>query len=65
MMKAIAKLNVTDRKRLVLSVGEYRGEERVDIRENVLVNKIYRPTKRGINFSAKRIEKFLKMVKKL
>ena len=30
-MKELAFLDVTDRKRLVLSIGEYRGEERIDL----------------------------------
>lgn len=65
MMKKIAVLDVTDRKRLVLSIGEYRGEERVDLRQNVLVDKDYIPTKAGINFSSEFIEKFILMVNKL
>ncbi|MBA3061664.1 MAG: hypothetical protein FP833_01675 [Atribacteria sp.] len=64
-MKVIDNLDVTDRKRLVLSIGEYRGEERVDLRQNVLVDKDFIPTKKGINFSSEWIEKFILMVNKL
>ena len=64
-MKEIAQLDVTDRKRLVLSIGEYRGEERVDLRQNVLVDKEYIPTRKGINFSVEWVDKFLEMVEKL
>ena len=64
-MKEIAYLDVTDRKRLVLSVGEYRGEERVDLRQSVLVDKDYIITRKGINFSAEWIDKFLVMIEKL
>ena len=64
-MKVIDNLDVTDRKRLVLSIGEYRGEERVDLRQNVLVDKDFITTKKGINFSSEWIEKFILMVNKL
>ena len=64
-MKEIGQLDVTDRKRLVLSIGEYRGEERVDLRQNVLVDKEYIPTRKGINFSVEWIDKFIEMVEKL
>ena len=64
-MKEIGQLDVTDRKRLVLSIGEYRGEERVDLRQNVLVDKNFIPTKKGINFSSEWIDKFIAMVNKL
>ena len=64
-MKEIAVLDVTDRKRLVLSIGEFRGEERVDLRQSVLVDKDYIPTKKGINFNSEWINKFLEMVEKL
>ena len=64
-MKELAVLDVTDRKRLVLSIGEYRGEERVDLRQSVLVDKDYIITRKGINFSAERIDKFLEMINKL
>lgn len=64
-MKVIDNLDVTDRKRLVLSIGEYRGEERVDLRQNVLVDKDFIPTKKGINFSSEWIDKFIEMINKL
>jgi len=64
-LKELAVLDVTDRKRLVLSIGEYRGEERVDLRQSVLVDKDYIITRKGINFSAEWIDKFLAMIEKL
>ncbi|GAJ09029.1 unnamed protein product, partial [marine sediment metagenome] len=36
-MKQIGQLDVTDNKRLVLSIGEFRGVERVDLRQYVKV----------------------------
>ena len=64
-MKEIAFLDVTDNKRLVLSVGEYRGEERVDLRQNVLVKEVWRPTKKGINFNMEHLDRFIEMTEKL
>jgi len=64
-MKVIDSLDVTDRKKLVLSIGEYRGEERIDLRQNVLVDNEFIPTKKGINFSSEWIDKFIEMVEKL
>ena len=64
-MKEIAFLDVTDRKRLVLSIGEYRGEERIDLRQSVLVDKDWILTRKGINFSTEWTEKFIDMIEKL
>jgi len=64
-MKQIAQLEVTDNKRLVLSIGEFRGAERVDLRQYVKVKDEYIPTPKGINFSAEWIDDFVKMVEKL
>ena len=64
-MKEIAFLDVTDSKRLVLSIGEYRGEERVDLRQSVLVDKDWIITRKGVNFSTEWTEKFIDMIEKL
>jgi len=64
-LKEIAVLDVTDRKRLILSIGEYRGEERIDLRQSVLVDKEWILTRKGINFSLEWIDKFIAMVEKL
>jgi hypothetical protein len=64
-MKQIAQLDVTDNKRLVLSIGEFQGAERVDLRQYVKVKDEYIPTPKGINFSAEWIDDFVKMVEKL
>jgi len=63
--KEIASLDVTDNKRLILSIGEFRGQERIDLRQNVIVKEVWRPTKKGINFSVEWIDKFIGMVEKL
>ena len=48
-MKVLNELEVTDNKKLVLSIGEYRGSERIDLRQYVKVDDDYIPTKKGIN----------------
>ncbi|MBA7500797.1 hypothetical protein ES704_03558 [subsurface metagenome] len=64
-MKQIAELDVTDNKRLVLSVGEFRGVERIDLRQFIKVKDDWIATKRGINFCSEWVDKFQDMVKKL
>ncbi len=66
-MKQIGQLDVTDNKRLVLSIGEFRGVERVDLRQYVKVKDEdeYIPTPKGVNFAAEWIDDFVKMVEKL
>jgi hypothetical protein len=64
-MKQLAELEVTDNKKLVLLIGEFRGAERIDLRKYVKVNGEYIPTKSGINFNAEWLDDFLKMVEKL
>lgn len=64
-MKELAFLDVTDRKRLVLSVGDYRGEKRIDLRQSVLVDEEWILTRKGINFSVEWVDKFIEMVEKL
>lgn len=64
-MKVISELDVTDNKRLILSIGEFRNDERVDLRQYVKVKDEYIPTRKGINFSVEWVEKFIGMVEKL
>ncbi|MCK5768540.1 MAG: transcriptional coactivator p15/PC4 family protein [Candidatus Atribacteria bacterium] len=64
-MKQIAELEVTDNKKLVLSIGEFRGVERVDLRQYVKAKEEFIPTPKGINFSAEWIDDFVEMVEKL
>jgi len=64
-MKLISELDITNRVQLKLQIGEYRGEERVDLRQYVKVNDEYIPTKKGINFSIKWIDEFIEMIGKL
>lgn len=64
-MKQISELEVTDNKKLVLSIGEYRGDERIDLRQYVKVDEEYIPTRKGVNFSGEWIDKFIMMIEKL
>ncbi len=66
-MKQIGQLDVTDNKRLVLCIGEFRGVERVDLRQYVKVKDgdEYVLTRKGVNFAAEWIDDFVKMVEKL
>jgi len=64
-MKEIAQLDISDNKRLILSVGEYRGDERVDLRQYIKVGDEYIPTPKGVNFNAEWIDKFKNMIRKL
>jgi len=65
-IKEIGHIDITDSKRLVLSISNFRGTERVDFRE-FYINKEggYNPSKRGINFNSEWLEKFLELVNKL
>ena len=64
-MKEIDVLDVTDNKRLILPIGEFRNDERIDLRQYVKVKDEYIPTRKGINFSVEWIDKFIAMVDKL
>ncbi|MBA7512699.1 hypothetical protein ES705_04707 [subsurface metagenome] len=64
-MKELAVLDVTDNKRLILSIGEFRNDERVDLRQYVKVKDEYIATRKGINFSSEWIDKFIAMVNEL
>jgi hypothetical protein len=64
-LKELAILDVTDNKRLILSIGEFRNDERIDLRQYLKVKDEYIPTRKGINFSVERIDKFILMVEKL
>jgi len=64
-LKELAQLDVTDNKRLILSIGEFRNDERIDLRQYVKVKDEYIPTRKGINFSVEWIDKFIAMVNKL
>ena len=64
-MKLINEFDITDRTKLRLQVGEYRDQERIDIRQYIKIDNEFIPTKKGINFSSEWLDKFLAMVEKL
>ena len=64
-MKILNEFEITDNKKLVLSIGEYRGSERVDLRQYIKVDDDYIPTKKGVNFSGEWLDKFIEMIDKL
>jgi len=64
-LQIIDEFDVTDRTKLRLQVGEYRDQERIDLRQYIKVDNEYIPTKKGVNFSSEWLEKFFLMVDKL
>jgi len=64
-MKLIDEFDVSDRTKLRLQVGEYRDQERIDIRQYVKVDNEFIPTKKGVNFSSEWIDRFVEMIEKL
>jgi hypothetical protein len=65
-MQEVGYSDITDNKRLVLSISEFRGEERIDLRENYLNKEgTFNPIKKGINFNAEWLDKFVTVVEKL
>ncbi|GAJ01089.1 unnamed protein product, partial [marine sediment metagenome] len=50
-----------------LQVGKYKGVEKIDLRLWVknAGNSEYAPTKRGINFNAEWLDRFMEMAEKL
>ena len=64
-MKELGQLDVSDSKRLILSIGDYRGDERVDLRQYVKVEDKYIPTPKGVNFNSEWLPDFIKLIRKL
>jgi hypothetical protein len=66
-MRVIDEFDISDNQKLRCQVGEYRGSERIDIRQYIKVggDDEFKPTKKGINFNREWIDNFLSMVDKL
>ena len=64
-MKEIGQIDVTDDKRLILAIGKYREQERIDLRQYIKVDDKYIPTPKGINFNSEWLTDFIRMVRKL
>jgi len=66
-MRVIDEFDISDNQKLRCQVGEYRGSERIDIRQYIKAgdDDEFKPTKKGINFNREWIDNFLSMVDKL
>ncbi len=65
-MKEIGYIDISDTKRVVLSISDFRGSERIDLREHYLNKEgSYGHTKRGVNFNSEYLEGFVKLINKL
>ena len=65
-MSEVGYINVTDNKRLVLTISDFRGKERIDLRENYLNKEgTYNPTRKGVSFDSEWLPGFVKLINKL
>lgn len=69
-MRQLGEFQITDNKKLVLAIGEYKGDERIDLRQYIKVKAKkdedkWIATRKGINFDAEWLDGFVEMVKKL
>ena len=64
-MEKLAEIQTTDNVKIVLSKGEYRGSDRIDIRQYFEKDGEYIATKKGINFNAEWVDQFLEMLEVL
>jgi len=65
-MKRIGELEITDKSKLILSIGKYKDRERVDLRMYVKSNEDKEvPTKKGIFFDSEWLPDFVKMIRLL
>lgn len=65
----VGEIVLTDFRKIVLSIGEYKGEERLDIREMADANKdpvdhTWVFTKRGVQIPVHKYKRFIKLVKR-
>ncbi|MCC7574563.1 transcriptional coactivator p15/PC4 family protein [Candidatus Woesearchaeota archaeon] len=64
-MQILGELFVTDNTKLVLSKGEFKGQERIDLRTEFNKDGEFIKTRKGINFNAEWVDDFIKLVEKL
>jgi len=65
-IREIGHLDITDSKRLVLSISNFRGSERVDLREHYLNKEgTYNFSRRGVNCNSEWLEALVKLINKL
>ncbi|MBA7480865.1 hypothetical protein ES707_16328 [subsurface metagenome] len=65
-IKEIGHIDISDSKRIVLSTSNFRGSERIDLREHY-INKegAFNPSKRGVNCNSEWLEALVKLINKL
>ncbi|GAI63480.1 unnamed protein product [marine sediment metagenome] len=65
-IKEIGHIDISDSKRIVLSTSNFRGSERIDLREHY-INKegTYNPSRRGVNCNSEWLEALVKLINKL
>lgn len=65
-IREIGFIDISDSKRLVLSISNFRGTERIDFREFYL-NKEggYNPSRRGVNCNSEWLPEFVSLISKL
>ena len=65
-MRVVDEFLISDNTKLRLQVGEFRGSERIDLRQYIKgADDEFIPTKKGVNFDSEWLPDFLAMVKKL
>ena len=65
-MRVVDEFLISDNTKLRLQVGEFRGSERIDLRQYIKgADDEFLPTKKGVNFNAEWLPDLIKMVKKL
>jgi len=52
-------------KKLALSIGEFRGEDRIDLRTYVQSGDKWVPTIKGVNMHSEHLEAFVELILKL
>jgi len=67
MMKKLGELEINDKSKLILSIGEYKDRERVDLRMFVKSKNEDKeiPTKSGIYFDQEWVPDFVKLIRRL
>lgn len=65
-IKEIGHIDISDAKRIVLSTSNFRGSERIDLREHY-INKEggYNPSRRGVNCNSEWLEALVNLINKL
>ena len=64
-MRVVDEFLISDNTKLRLQKGDFRGSERIDLRQYIKTDDEFIPTKKGVNFDSEWLPDFLAMVKKL